>query len=146
MSTFIFIAKKESNGFWPRMDFGSPYNEARLKDFLKANEGKKFRIAKQVSTRTLSQNKLYWLYLEQIELETGNNGNDLHELFKRTLLKPKFITVLGQEIKIPMSTTELNKMEFIDYLDKIAATTNVPIPDTEAYNRYINSAPMVDDN
>lgn len=136
MTTFLFKAKKGLP------DFGSPYNEARFRQALKENEGKIFRIEQEVSTRTLSQNKLYWKYLELIEMETGNNANNLHELFRRTLLKPKVIKVLGREIVIPRSTTELKKYEFADYLDRISAETNIPIPDTESYLKLLDLAPM----
>ena len=64
-----------------------------------------------------------------IEKETGNNAHDLHEYFKRTLLPPVFKTVLGKEFKVPASTTDLSKGDFTVYLDKIAALTNVPLPD-----------------
>lgn len=137
MTTFLFKAKSGV------MDFGSEFNEARLRQYLKEREGKKFRIEEEKSTRTLSQNALYWKYLDIIEMETGNNANDLHELFRRTLLKPKIIKVLGREIVIPRSTTELKKHEFSDYLDKISAQTNVEIPDTESYHRFMESAPLI---
>jgi hypothetical protein len=64
-----------------------------------------------------------------IEKETGNDAQDLHEYFKRVFLPPRFTKVLGKEIKLPASTTGLTKAEFGDYLDKICAETNVPIPD-----------------
>lgn len=110
-------------------DFGSDYNEARFREFLKGNEGKKFEIHRKERKRTISQNAYYWVYLELIEGQTGNAANDLHELFRRTLLPPKFITVMGKEIKIPRSTTELNKVEFAEYLEKICAETKVPLLD-----------------
>lgn len=120
---FIFTAKQG------KPDFGSPFNEQRFREELKNNEGKRYRIDKVENKRTLSQNNYYFLYLGIIERETGNNANDLHEYFKRIFLPPKFIKVLGREIKIPASTTDLKKLEFADYLDKIAAETNVPLPD-----------------
>jgi hypothetical protein len=134
--TFLFKAK---NG---GMDFGSDYNSARLRQTLKENEGKIFRIEQEVSTRTLSQNKLYWKYLGIISMETGDDINDLHEFFRREFLPPKFIKVMGEERKVPRSTTELKKWEFSDYMDKICARTEIPIPDTEAYLRSIDLAPM----
>jgi hypothetical protein len=125
MTTFLAKIKNVS------LDFGSEFNQARFKQFLKDNEGKWIRIELPKPLRTNQQNRYYHLYLQVIERETGNNAEDLHEYFKRTLLPPKFITVLGNEIRIPRSTTELNKIEFGEYLDKICALTDVPLPDRE---------------
>ena len=125
------------------LDFGSPYNRARYYDWCKQNIGKEVRIKEIENNRTLSQNALYWKFLELIERETGNSANNLHEYFKRVHLPPKFIKVLGKEIKIPKSTTELTKIEFIDYLDKISAESNVEIPNTKEWNDYKNSAPTI---
>lgn len=132
MSKNIFIAKAKDGN----LDFGSDFNRSRLKEILKENDGKVFKLEMMKSTRTKSQNSFYFLYLNVIEQETGNNSNDLHEYFKRTLLHPKFITVMGQEIKIPASTTELSKHEFGEYLDKISALTGVPIPDPKDAGYY----------
>lgn len=136
MQTFIF---KSNKGVW---DFGSEYNYKRFIQHLKENDGKEFRIEQLVRTRSLSQNNLYWMYLEIIERETGNNANDLHEYFRRVLLSPKMLKVMGKEIKVPKSTTELKKNEFSDYMEKICAETGVPIPDTENYLREIDLAPL----
>lgn len=136
MQTFIFQAKEG------KMTWGSVYNHQRFLSCLKENEGKDFKIELLKSTRSLSQNALYWLYLEIIERETGNSANDLHEYFRRTLLSPKWLKVLGKEIKVPQSTTELKKTEFGDYMDKICAETNVPIPDTEGFKNWQDSSPL----
>ncbi len=138
MQTFIFQAKEG------KMTWGSVYNHQRFLNCLKENEGKDFRIELLKSTRSLSQNSLYWLYLEVIERETGNSANDLHEYFRRVLLSPKMLKVMGKEIKVPKSTTELEKQEFSDYMDKICAEVNIPIPDTNEYLRNIDLAPLKD--
>ena len=83
----------------------------------------KFRIS-----RSNQQNKLYWAYLRLCEEETGNDANDLHDYFKRKFLPPQFKEIMGETIKLPASTTRLNKTEFGIYLDKIVALTGVPIP------------------
>ena len=132
---YIFKAK---DGLW---DFGSDYSYKRFLAGLKENEGKTYRIEALTNTRSLSQNNLYWMYLNLIERETGNNANDLHEYFRRTLLPPKFIKVMGKEVKIPMSTTELKKTDFGEYMEKICAEVNIPIPDTDSYLREIDLAP-----
>lgn len=136
MTTFLFKAIRGG------IDFGSPYNKARFNDHLKSHEGKIFRIEQEITTRSMSQNKLYWMYLGLIERETGQNAKDLHEYFRRTLLPPKFIKVMGKEMKIPQSTTELRKTEFSEYMEKICAETNVMIPDTAAYLADIDLAPL----
>lgn len=135
MTTFLFKAK---NG---HPDFGSEFNEARLRQHLKQNEGKIFRIEQEKNTRTLSQNALYWKFLNIIEMETGQGSDDMHEYFRRKLLPPKFIKVNGEEIKIPRSTTELKKHEFGEYMEKISALVGVPIPDTEKYLKELDLAP-----
>lgn len=142
----VFLAKatkekgpdgKERGGF----DFGSEYNRIRLQVWLKDHVGQEIRITPVMAKRSGQQNNFYWLYLERIEFETGNNANDLHEYFKRVFLKPKFITVLGKEIKIPASTTELTKLEFGEYMEKICAETSVEIPDAVGYRNWLDSAP-----
>jgi hypothetical protein len=142
MATFIFRAKEG------KMTWETPLNHDRFLQNLRENEGKAYRIEPLVSTRSMSQNSLYWLYLEVIQRETGNQATELHEYFKRELLPPKFIKVIikGKEIerKIPASTTELNKTDFIDYLDKISALCGVAIPNTEEYKDYYDTAPLKD--
>lgn len=122
---FIFTAKDGNTEF-------AGMTKVRLKEYLLAHEGKVFEIRMRETKRTMTQNRYYWLYLEVISAETGNGANDLHEYFRRALLSPKFITVMGKEVKMPRSTTELSKTEFGEYLDRICAETNVPLPDPEA--------------
>ena len=128
-----WICKSNGKG----LDFGNETNKHVFNQDLAQNIGKTYRIERVTPKRTLSQNRLYFAYLHIIERETGNDANDLHEFLKRTLLPPKFITVMGKEIKIPRSTTELNKIEFGEYMDKICAMTNVPIPDPHELANYI---------
>ena len=88
-------------------------------------------IKKQTSSRSDKQNRYYWAYLKIIEDETGNDSNDLHEFLKRKILPPVFITVLGQEIKIPASTTKLDKFQFTEYINKIEILTGIPSPNPD---------------
>lgn len=128
----VFLAKTKPDG---TLDFGSPYNAARFRQFCKDN--KWVRIEKPKVLRTLSQNALYWVFLEQICYETGNEADDLHEFFKSRLLPKKLITIHGKkgdyDIERVKSTTELTKLEFGEYMDKISAMTGVAIPVTEAW-------------
>lgn len=81
--------------------------------------------------RTLPQNNFYWLYLNIISDNTGDLADDLHEYFKRKLLSPRYVTVLGKEVKLPATTTKLDKQEFSEYIDKIEALTGIAAPNPE---------------
>lgn len=120
----LFIFKAENGK--PRF---AEMSEVRFRDHLKAHDGKTYEIRLRETKRTLQQNRFYWLYLEVIEAETGNSANDLHEYFKRVHLPPRFIMVMGKEVKIPASTTALSKWEMGEYMEKICAECAVPIPD-----------------
>ena len=114
-------------------------NKNSLFKYLVGLEGKSLvvEIYQEKNVRSLDQNALYWAYLRIISQETGNTQNDLHELFRRTLLPPQFKKILGRTIKLPASTTTLSKAEMGEYLDRIAAEVNIPIPNTEEYNNLI---------
>jgi len=114
-----------------KLSAGSELNKARLQEELSQNEGKRYKLTKEQTKRSINQNSFYWLYLGIIERETGNSSNDLHEYFKRELLPPKFIKLKGKEHKVTRSTTELNKVEFGEYMEKICAECSVPIPDPQ---------------
>lgn len=109
-------------------------NPERLKNYLQSLKTKEIEITvgKRESLRSLRQNAYYWAYLGIISDATGDIQNDLHEYFKRALLPPRFIKVRGKEIKIPATTTKLDKKQFGDYLERICACTNIPIPDIES--------------
>lgn len=112
------------------------------RSYLADNAGKMAFIDIPKQKRTLSQNRYYWLYLNVIEIETGNNSDDLNEFFKRKLLPPKFVIIKGKtqahELKIPKSTTELDKIEMGEFLDKISALTGVPLPDPKSAGYITN--------
>lgn len=114
-----------------KLKFG-PIILRQFEDFLHINEGKTLVIEIDKLERSSSQNRYYWVYLDSIARETGDNANDLHEVFKRELLPPVFKTIRGKEYKLPSSTTDLNKADFSDYLEKICALTEIPLPDPEA--------------
>src|SRR5947209_12274567 len=105
---------------------------ARLQQWAREHEGARLVIEEEKHVRTHSQNAYYWVYLGVIARETGDNADDLHEFFKRKLLPPVLKTIQGEEIKLPRSTTELSKTDFGEYLDRICALTNIPLPDPEA--------------
>jgi hypothetical protein len=124
----IFLATIKNK----ELDFGSPFNLARWHEFCKKYEGETVRIDKPEKKRTLSQNNFYWFYLGVIAKETGNEPEDLHIFFRQKLLPRRFIKIKGKkgsyEIEDYKSTTKLTKLEMGEYLEKICAITEVPLP------------------
>ena len=133
-----FNAKIEGGKF--KIEQGTKWK--RYVSSLNENTLLSFSVEKRKNQRSLSQNNYYWLYLGIIEDETGNLADDLHEFFKRKFLRPVTKKILGEEIKLPASTTNLGKHDFGEYLDKICAMTNVPLPDPEAAGYITNHGSM----
>lgn len=123
-----------------KLSFGR--QKPALLEFLAAHEGRHVTIELEKKGRSRSQNAYYWVYLGVIARETGDNADDLHEFFKRKLLPPIHKTIMGREVRLPASTTDLSKADFGEYLDKICALTNVPLPDPEAVGYISNYGPM----
>ena len=88
-------------------------------------------IEKEKDYRTLSMNRLYWLFLNTIENETGTSANEIHEIAKRKFLPPRFVKFKDEEIKLPATTTKLSKIDFSNYLTKISDWVDIPIPQLE---------------
>lgn len=101
-----------------------------LIDYIKQLQDGKYRVSveKYVKSRSSNQNRLYWAYLRLIELETGQDSEDIHEVAKRKFLPPRFVDVQGEEIKLPATTTRLNSQEFSEYITKIEIWTGIPVP------------------
>lgn len=120
------------------------YGKDRFDIWLGSLEGKKVIITvEQVkSKRSTDQNSLYWKYLELISAEYGDDMDSLHEYFKRKFLPPVIKTILGKQVKLPSSTTELGKCEFGEYLDKICAETQMPIPSYDVGNLISSYFPL----
>lgn len=80
-------------------------------------EGKKVKLTVKPyrATRSQEQNAYYWgVVLQTISEFTGYDPEDLHNHFKAHFLKKR----IGN-LTTFRSTTELNKVEFGEYLDKI---------------------------
>ena len=121
-------------------------NDEMLRRFAAKHEGKVCDVVPRSKKRSTSQNSLYWLYLEVIANETGNeSAEDLHEFFKSRLLPRRHATIKGKrgavEIEIPKSTKELTVGEFVDYMLKIEVMTGIPVPDPEDAGFISNHRP-----
>jgi hypothetical protein len=105
-------------------------------------ELRKFKPGEKVSCvytskkpkRTESQNRYYWgVYLPLIAEETGNEIEDLHNLFKGKFLNRGIVEVLGSKVRRILSTTDLTTSQFIEYIMKIEEFTGVLAPPTDEY-------------
>ena len=91
-------------------------------------------ITKRVIRRTISQNNLMWLWLTCIQYETGQDKDELHEIFKKKWIPPKTIFKYGVEVEI-YSTKDFDTSQFKYYLDKIqifaSTELSITLPDPE---------------
>ena len=100
---------------------------------FKAGERVSLYVSSRRPKRSEAQNRLYWAYLKYIEEETGNTTDDLHSLFKGKFLSEGIFEVMGEKVRRVKSSTALSKGDFIEYLMKIEALTNIPVPATADY-------------
>ena len=87
-----------------------------MKDYLKTLIGKDIEIRVGIKSRgrTTPQNSLYWKWLDVLEQETGQPRDDFHMFFRS-----KFLSDKGVLIAHFRSTTELDTVEFIEYMNEI---------------------------
>lgn len=116
-----------------------PSNRKAWLDFLENNNGKKLvlNIEREKAKRSLNQNSFYHAYLQIISNEIGHTSEELHRIFKGLFLPKRKIIFKGKEYFMLGSTTELNKVEFGEFLDRICSETGVPIPDPKLLADYI---------
>lgn len=102
------------------------------------------KVTKKAEKRTLSQNRLYYLWLNCISAETGNDVEDLHEYFKLKFIGIHSRIIYGENVVRTYSTTDLNTEQFTAYLDKVQRWANVeqgiilPNPDDMYWEQFYN--------
>lgn len=117
-----------------------------VKEQCKKHEGRAFVFTIPLPKRSLSQNALYWgVYLPLIAQETGHTTEGLHAHFKKELLPRKYETVMGKEVEIEKSTTDLTKAEFTEYIMQIEAMTGIACPNPEDAGFISNRKPVEND-
>lgn len=111
----------------------APYYNTFLNTKCKVGEVLTMTLTKRKPKRTLAQNNYYWVYMDLIASETGNQAEDLHALFKKKFLRGHKVTVMGEVVEHEGSTTELSRLDFGDYIRKIEELTGIQSPPTENY-------------
>lgn len=103
-------------------------------------EGKRVEITiqKLKSSRSIMQNRLWWLYVTILANELGYSKDEMHEICKfKFLKKEKIDEKTGELFQYIGSTATLGKGEFVDLVDSLirwsAETFNIvlPLPNTQ---------------
>lgn len=129
-----------------------PTDKEAVKQYIdKLPDGKQFIVSidKKKEVRSLPQNRLYFMWLNCISHETGNEVKDLHKYFTEYYLPRETIRIFDKVTERPISTTKLSTAEFTIYLDKIETFASselgivLPHPEdlyfAEFYDKYQNS-------
>lgn len=92
-------------------------NKADFTNHLLSLEGKRVEVTveKYRRKRTVDQNSYYWLILDMISKETGQDPLSLHQAFKFRFSGK--ITVKG--LLVPQSSKALDTIDFSTYVDNI---------------------------
>ena len=98
-------------------------------------------ITNKKDSRSVSQNKLYWLYIACISKETGVEKDDLHAYFKQRFLLKDEIDIAGEVLKATYSTSKLSKDNFAIFIEKIISFASelgivLPSPDDAYFEQF----------
>jgi hypothetical protein len=132
-----------------KFSINSDFDKLAVKQHIdKLPENKRYtiEITQKRENRTLDQNALYWLWLTCIEQETGNSKEDIHYYCKDNFLPKKEMTIAGEVVYIPESTTKKDTKQFSDYMNEVqvfaASELGIILPDPQDlifesfYNEY----------
>ena len=97
-------------------------NWLQFKQFFSQLVAGQYIIKPYSPPRNLEQNKLYWILLTWVQLETGNAKEYLHEMMKKKFLawSRKRVKLNGKITyeRLYGSTKKLNKKQFSEYFSK----------------------------
>lgn len=116
-------------------------NRTELTQWFADNAGKSFTLSVKVNRRNRSnpQNSYYWgVVVPTVRRAMNAYGNDFsteetHEFLKAEFNWKEIEVSEGYYLKVPVSTTALNTLDFMEYVDKIklfaAEMFSVTIPE-----------------
>ena len=119
--------------------YDQPSTQAVIDYLNKLNPEKRYEvsIALKRETRTIPQNRLYWLYVTCIADETGNSKEDIHAYIKQTFLKIEDVVIGNVSIAKTLSTTSLNTAMMTNLINKIvvwaSSELGIILPDPADY-------------
>ena len=133
------MTKTEHHGFVQNSKL-HVMNEKRLKEDLRQFKPCDVVITiKKKGRRSVLQNAYYWaVVVKEIQVRFRELGHDVedgdvHEYLKCRFHAERIVTDQGELLELPKSTTEMNKDEFSEYIERIrewaASTLEITIPD-----------------
>jgi len=121
----IFYAKATTKELIVKLEFT---NKLALSRYLASHQENGYKglyvveIEKEKSKRSLDQNAYLWgVVYKTIAESTGHTEQEIHEYLKRVCLPPQTVKIMGKEIKLPASTSTLDKGAFGEYIERIRA-------------------------
>ena len=100
------------------------FKRKEFQEYLKNFEGKRVTITVQRarSTRSIQQNRLWWVYMTILADHTGHTKDEMHEICKFKFLKRELVSEkTGEVFEYLSSTSTLSKSEFSDLVEQVIA-------------------------
>lgn len=129
-----------NNGTFPKVE------SSKVSDYMHRTKGKFIRIDYTAvkSARSLLQNAYYWsVIVKMIAEEIGYDTEVMHEILKKLFLpNKKYDMPDGNDVVLSKSTSQLDTIEFEDYVLKIRIWAkdflmmSIPTPNQTNYNYY----------
>lgn len=101
------------------------------------------KIVRKTRPRTIPQNSLMWMWYKCMEEMTGQKKEDFHDYYKRKFLTRQ-IAIKGRWVDVVGNTSDLNTLQFTDYLEKVKADAAtefgimLPLPADRTYKNFID--------
>lgn len=72
-------------------------------------------------TRTLAQNRRYWVAITEMAKESGHTKDEIHDAMKTMFLPQSVLKLGGEDVYIPASTPKLDVPEMSEYIERVIA-------------------------
>lgn len=103
----------------------NPETSAHVQHIIRNLDSEKawiVEIKKKTKARSLSQNALYWRWMNDIAAlvsdNTGYEKDEVHELFKKQFLEPKEVEIGDIGVHV-YSTKNLTVKEMVEYMERV---------------------------
>jgi hypothetical protein len=111
---------------------------------LLLSKDKTIEIIEKRKNRSLSSNALYWLWMQCLSDDSGQDKEDYHDYFKDKYIGVSTKIVFGKTIIKEPTTTDKDDKYFSAYMKQVKHESyhkfNVvlPEPDDQGFNEFVN--------